>query len=815
MEVIQLASSAPLTIEWVVAVDNSGSMSVYTANVCELLALVFEFFCKVEHRFSVATFGRRTQGSQRVLKRFEEPFTRFLGQAVFDELRYIESSNPVTGLDAIARRVWGGPLPADARRHTFRVALMVTDGETLEEPRDFAAITEEFSCALAVIHMVSSVSRNSERSLGMQGLLSEVTNGLHQVLATDTAHGERSAKELLVIMPDLIDAVFRRIGDIVTGDGRSHSVHVSSEVWDVHPCRDPSLIPQDKREAAHVSDDAVSGSSSDDDCSGADDDGVTNVLHAGAPAGGDAEDASDDASPGSRPSMEAPPAATTEVAVTAAHQLYPVDAPVAYAAVEGSADVGVCVSAEDGQLPGCDMPAVHVKMHSGEFVVQLATRRQRVESMCEEVRLLQSRLALERRGACAAASRLWAAGVVQRAGTAAEVAEVLQEAVFVNNRFTRWRADFRGPRINLPNFVRKLATNPASLGKVFDNRIGGGRPMYSVVLVIDASMSVQGDQLDASVSTLMIMLTALMQIGVEHVSVVVYGSCVRVVRVPTMPWDGAAQLILLHNLFADTATGSADATAVHVALDLLGDASARGPKFVFVLTDGQSSCSLDLACALLRAEEEGVDVVGLSVGLEASMVPRTYRRWATVPAVTFLPSALRALFDATVTDGNVRVGGPGAEDSLLKQRLQLTSVAQSLEEVFAGGMHRAVSDCGAAFQRECEWKLSQGTGPGTFLLYIMFAVDVTGSMQPYIGSVREKLQDICRTICADVAAKHPSVVLSVHFAVLGFRDIADGGAQFERCDFQARDPPASREMAREQNEADAARVSEFVRVILL
>jgi hypothetical protein len=40
-------------LEWLIALDNSGSMSIYERNVCETLALVMEFLRKMECRFAV------------------------------------------------------------------------------------------------------------------------------------------------------------------------------------------------------------------------------------------------------------------------------------------------------------------------------------------------------------------------------------------------------------------------------------------------------------------------------------------------------------------------------------------------------------------------------------------------------------------------------------------------------------------------------------------------------------------------------------------------------------------------------------------
>lgn len=56
MEKIQMKADVALQIEWVIALDNSGSMAMYERNVQETLALVIEFLRKMECRFAVRHF---------------------------------------------------------------------------------------------------------------------------------------------------------------------------------------------------------------------------------------------------------------------------------------------------------------------------------------------------------------------------------------------------------------------------------------------------------------------------------------------------------------------------------------------------------------------------------------------------------------------------------------------------------------------------------------------------------------------------------------------------------------------------------------
>jgi hypothetical protein len=106
-------------------------------------------------------------------------------------------------------------------------------------------------------------------------------------------------------------------------------------------------------------------------------------------------------------------------------------------------------------------------------------------------------------------------------------------------------------------------------------------------------------------------------------------------------------------------------------------------------------------------------------------------------------------------------------------------------------------------------KLSEGSG-GMMTLDLCFVVDVTGSMQPWLSSVKGILAKITHQIGIEIANAHPSLVLSIRFAGMGYRDVGDS-PQFEKCDFQHRSPAKSRDAVLQQNNADATRVATHVR----
>ncbi len=77
----------------------------------------------------VGRFGRKSSGSQKVLKGLNDEFTALTGQLIFECMTYDESSHPVTGVDALCNTVWGDePRQAMATPRKFRFVLLITDG---------------------------------------------------------------------------------------------------------------------------------------------------------------------------------------------------------------------------------------------------------------------------------------------------------------------------------------------------------------------------------------------------------------------------------------------------------------------------------------------------------------------------------------------------------------------------------------------------------------------------------------------------------------------------------------------------------------
>ena len=180
--------------------------------------------------------------------------------------------------------------------------------------------------------------------------------------------------------------------------------------------------------------------------------------------------------------------------------------------------------------------------------------------------------------------------------------------------------------------------------------------MYSVALAIDVSRSIGSHTGKCVVASVAILVAALQEIGVDSVTILTFGDRITLVKPESAPMDAVSVAALLSCLRFDEAR-TCDAEAINYAVDLLAASGTRGPKSIFVFTDGYSSSGIQLSHALYQAEEQGIDVVALSVGLEKSQLRQCYRRWATVALPSALPHALRALFEQdSGTPSKVRHG---------------------------------------------------------------------------------------------------------------------------------------------------------------
>lgn len=318
------------------------------------------------------------------------------------------------------------------------------------------------------------------------------------------------------------------------------------------------------------------------------------------------------------------------------------------------------------------------------------------------------------------------------------MAEALQ-AYLPENVYTRKRADVRGPSIHLQGFIKHLATQ-GNEQKIFANKKGGGKSEYSVVILLDVSASMMnGRKQICALETVFLLIEALRQMNIQNFSAVLFGGAIYPVKLADMEWEDAsiAALISLSTCVHEPATMDAD--ALLFAAELLDASNGRGPKKVFMVTDGYGSTGVKLAAALTKLDELGIDVLAMGIGPEAFFVPHCYNKWITAALPQMIPDALERLEDQIQSQARKQAVNQKDPIDWLRLALLPEGAAESVEEVLLNKT-RAFPNLLEAMKTEREVKLKAGNKPTSFTIDICFVVDFTGSMSPWISAVKSLIK---------------------------------------------------------------------------
>ncbi|KAA0153917.1 hypothetical protein FNF29_02905 [Cafeteria roenbergensis] len=396
----------------------------------------------------------------------------------------------------------------------------------------------------------------------------------------------------------------------------------------------------------------------------------------------------------------------------------------------------------------------------------------------------------------------WASAERAVAKCAEELCTVLEECVMPHNRHTRRRPDVKGQFS--PQRVVIACMTEWRHRKIYTSKTAGGKRNYAFCLALDASLSMDGVLQCCAVESLVAVVSALGMMGLDSFSVIVFGSRVTLVKSEDQPWDAATVHGLLAALShriedpsamrgataaAATAAaprgesgalgnvyGTADADAVEYGLNLLRESGSSGPKKLWVFTDGYTSCGQRLTEALVDADKEGVEVLGIAVGPDRSFTSTVYQHWVRAAMPTALSPALRALFSREAVRAPMAAQSASLQDSTplwARMRVRDTCPSDSSIQGILGSMQQAFPDLAAKMDSIRKLKLVRGNAGGVMQVDVAFVLDVTGSMRPWLGAVKEQLRAIMQDIGPKFAEKWPQVPILLRFAVLPYRDIGE------------------------------------------
>ncbi|CAF2984319.1 unnamed protein product, partial [Rotaria sp. Silwood2] len=254
--------------------------------------------------------------------------------------------------------------------------------------------------------------------------------------------------------------------------------------------------------------------------------------------------------------------------------------------------------------------------------------------------------------------------------------------------------------------------------------------------------------------------------------IIIFGREVRLIKSNEQPWDAATIYTLVNELRFDQDEDTKDADAIEVAIDLLSQCSTRGEKKIFMFTDGYSNCGNRLALVQQRAENNGIDLVAIAIGIDSTNLQLVYKRYLQCATVRGLSKALRALFEQEAQivlsewapiDNDKKQPTDDTKDTISKDNL--------FEDIFS---KKAFSDMINELAGEQELMLIQnGQLPSNITIDICFCLDCTGSMSRWLAAVKGQMKTIMEGIQGEVKVKYPSLKLQLRFAIVAYRDLKD------------------------------------------
>ena len=365
--------------------------------------------------------------------------------------------------------------------------------------------------------------------------------------------------------------------------------------------------------------------------------------------------------------------------------------------------------------------------------------------------------------------KVWVATESNFSGLIDDLSNVLGDIVFPYNKYTRRRAALRGSSLYLPGVIKAM-TSEWSYKKIFSAKLAGGKRDHAICFVLDISTSMYGTLSVGLMNAIVSFMGALRKLEMVNVGIVVFGHEVHLIKTNEQSWDATCIFTLIQALRFDQQDDTRDADAIEVAIDLLDQSRTRGEKKIFILTDGYSNCGHQLALVQQRAEDHGIDLVAMAIGIDQTNLKSIYKRYLQCATVYGLPKALRSLFeqDNQLTEVEWSSTETNTESNLDTTAANKKSLFDNISsnKIFSD----LISDL--ANQRQAMITTS-GSLPSNITIDICFCLDCTGSMSRWLEVAKAQMTDVIDGIQKRVAKEYPSVILKLRFAIVGYRDVND------------------------------------------
>ncbi|KAJ1469632.1 hypothetical protein T484DRAFT_1918945 [Baffinella frigidus] len=133
--------------EFLICIDNSGSMYNKAKEVHEALVVLIEVMRKLEFRFAIALWG--TWKQEKLLLNFDDEFNAKKGQEIIESLTFTGASEMADCMTSLAKKVW-----PDGKRppNTQRLVITLTDGLTNQNLiENFIGLKEDHGFKLGIL----------------------------------------------------------------------------------------------------------------------------------------------------------------------------------------------------------------------------------------------------------------------------------------------------------------------------------------------------------------------------------------------------------------------------------------------------------------------------------------------------------------------------------------------------------------------------------------------------------------------------------------------------------------------------------------
>jgi len=183
-----------------------------------------------------------------------------------------------------------------------------------------------------------------------------------------------------------------------------------------------------------------------------------------------------------------------------------------------------------------------------------------------------------------------------------------------------------------------------------------------------------------------------------------------------------------------------------------------------------------IAKQLKKAESTGVDVIGISVGVDESNVDQVFGKWCKAALPPAVPDALRELFSDERSGALSK--SEAADNELRLEKWKLRGEATGTVDIKE--MYSKFAELQKELRKTRIATLERGDSLDSITVDLVFVVDMTGSMRQTLPILLAQFQAM-----VDSTSEHsipskilndptnPGVQINLHCAALGFRDQGD------------------------------------------